>query len=196
MFLTPQVRALFKTGKLKLMERDDRVARVAEATFVIEPFEPALARELGEDIAGHLYTDSDDIRDELEAIDLTVRVGVQRVTVHAHAELPAVASLAPVLVRDVSVKRVENEKLGVWLAYSFVLAFDLTEKAARNFVLDHFGSTLLLTFARMDAPLPLGQDEPRDDEARVTMTNERGDVMFDGTGAEFTAAARRARRAM
>src|SRR3990172_9448254 len=108
MFLSEHIPALFKKGMLKLVQADDGgTKRVAEATLLIEPFPVSLARELGEDIAGHLFTEDGAIRDELESVDLRIRCGLQRVTVQAHEELPSVAVLDPVSIKDVTVKRIE-----------------------------------------------------------------------------------------
>lgn len=155
MFLTDNVPALFKKGTLKLIPGDEGgLKRVAEATLLIEPFPHQLARQLGEEIASHLFTDDNAIRDELEAVDLRMRVGLQAVTVRQHVELEPVAVLKPVSVKDVSAKRFEDKAMGrAWLQFSFVLVFSLEEKAARNFVLDEFGKPLLWSFASLQGEL-------------------------------------------
>lgn len=155
MFITSNIPALFKKGTLKLMAADDGgTRRVAEATCIVEPFSVALARELGDDIAGHLYTDADTLRDELESVDLRVRAGLQRVTVRHHEDLDPVASLSPVSVKDVSVSRIEDKSSGrAWLSLSFVLVFSLEDKPTRNFVLDEFGRHLLWSFERLQGEL-------------------------------------------
>lgn len=155
MFLTGNIPALFKKGTLKLMAADDGgTRRVAEATCIIEPFPYTLARELGDDIAAHLITDDNAIRDELEAVDLRIRAGLQRVTVRHHEDLDPVASLAPVSIKDVSAKRIEDKQTGrCWLSFSFVLVFSLELKEARNFVLDEFGKPLLWSFERLQREL-------------------------------------------
>ena len=81
MFISANVPALFKKGTLKLSQNDEgEYRRVAEAQLVIEPFLEPLARELGDEIAGHLFGDDGRIRPELEAIDLRIRSGLQHVT--------------------------------------------------------------------------------------------------------------------
>ena len=154
MFLSEKIPALFKKGTLKLVPSDDGgLRRVAEAMLLIEPFPASLAHELGEDIAGHLFDGSDEIRGELEAIDLRVRAGLQNVTVRQHEDLPVVAILSPVSIKDVAVKVIEPKDSRTFLSLSFVLVFSLEEKAARNFVLDEFGKTLLWTFQAMHGDL-------------------------------------------
>lgn len=175
MFVSSNVPALFKKGTLKLTTNDEgETRRVAETMCVIEPFPAVLAHELGEDVAGHLLNADGSIRDELESIDLRIRCGLQNVTVRHHEELEPLAKLTPVSVKDVSVKRVEDEKLGrAWLALSFVLVFSLEEKTARNFVLDEFGKPLLWTFESMHGDL-VRQAELHESLARL------GDPTGDG----------------
>lgn len=155
MFTSQNIPALFKKGTLKLQATDDGdLRRVAEATLVIEPFSVALGRELGEEIASHLFTDDGTIRDELEAIDLRVRAGLQHVTVRPDEALEPIALLSPVSLKDVSATLVEDKKTQrCWLAFSFVLVFSLEEKAARNFVLDQFGRTLFWSFESLQRSL-------------------------------------------
>lgn len=155
MFLSPNIPALFKKGTLKLTTNDDgETRRVAEATLVIEPFPVDLARQLGEEIAAHLFDDEDAIRGELESIDLRVRAGLQNVTVRTHEELEPIAILSPASIKDVSATLVEDKKSQrCWLAFSFVVVFSLEDKAARNFVLDHFGRALYWSFEAMQRDL-------------------------------------------
>ncbi len=154
MFLTEHIPALFKKGTLKLLKDGADLKRVAEATFIIEPFLPDLAHELGEDIAGHLYESDGSLRDEVDAIDLRVRAGLQRVTATHHEELAPAAVLEPVSVKDCSATRIEDEKSGkAWLSFSFVLVFDLSDKRTRNFVIDEFGNVLKLSFERLQLDL-------------------------------------------
>lgn len=166
--LPSNVAALFKKGTLKLVPTDDGYKREAEATLVIEPFNPGLARQLGEDIAEHLFADDDEIRDELEAIDLRVTVGMQNVIVRRHEELEPVAILSPVSIKDVAVKRCSKKDEDDWLACSFVLVFGLEDKEARAFVLDEFGKRLRWTFEAIQRDLleqtrlpPRGREEPQ-----------------------------------
>jgi hypothetical protein len=155
MFLSTNIPALFKKGTLKLVANDEGdLRRVAEAMLVIEPFPHPLARELGDEIAGHLFDDDNRIRPELEAIDLRVRCGLQHVTARLDEALDPLAILSPVSVKDVAVTRGEDKKRGTeWLSLQFVLVFSLEDKAARNFVLDQFGRTLLWSFEAVQREL-------------------------------------------
>lgn len=154
MFLSENIQALFKKGTLKLQETDDGLRRVAEATLLIEPFPAKLARELGEEIAVHLFDDKNVIRTELESIELNVRAGLQNVTVRHDEALEPLAVLTPVSVKDVKATVIEEKKSNRrWLSFSFVLVFSLENKQARNFVLDQFGRTLLWTFEAMQRDL-------------------------------------------
>jgi hypothetical protein len=79
---------------------------------------------------------------------------LQGVTAQPHEDLPVLVKLSPVSIKDVSVARIEDKKTGrAWLSLSFVLVFSLEEKAARNFVLDEFGKTLLWTFEGLQREL-------------------------------------------
>ena len=163
MFVSPHVKALYRKGALKLVDVDGEWRRVVEATFVIEPFQKELAHELGEDIATHLFDERGRLRDELDAISLRVSVGEQRVYATHHADLQDVAMLSPVTVKDCSAERVEEIKKGqktgrAWLKFAFVLVFDLVGKEARNFAIDEFGNTLLLSFEALQHALPLDAD--------------------------------------
>lgn len=153
MFASAHIPTLFKRCTLKLVEVEDEVKRVAEGACIIEPFTPALARELGEEIAGHLFTDEDSIRAELKGIDMRVRVPLQRVKAARHADLtPAV--LENVIVKDCKVARVEDTKaLREWLAFTFTLVFDLSDRITREFVIHNFGSAMHLTFEPMQREL-------------------------------------------
>lgn len=182
MFLTRNIPALFKKGTLKLTPAEDGgTRRVAEAMCLIEPFPAKLAAELGEEIAGHLFDGDGVIRPELEAIDLRIRTGLQSVVVRHHEELDPCALLSPVSIKDVSVKRIEDEKAGrSWLSLSFVLVFSLEEKAARNFVLDEFGKPLLWTFESMQGQL-LAEARMHEAAARL---GEGGGATLSGPGIE------------
>lgn len=154
MFASENIPALFKKGTLKLQETDDGYRRVAEAMLMIEPFPLSLARELGEDMASHLFTDDDMIRPELESIDLRARVGLQRITVRHDEALDPIAIMEPVSIKDVKATVIEDKKTKRrWLSFQFVLVFSLETKDARNFVLDEFGKTLLWSFLSLQADL-------------------------------------------
>jgi hypothetical protein len=174
MFISDNIPALFKKGTLKLQDNGDGgLRRVAEATLVIEPFPAQLAHELGEEIAGHLFTDDGLIRDELESIDLRVRCGLQKATVRLDEALDPEAIIHPASIKDVNVSRVDAKKSQrSWLSCSFVLVFSLEEREARNFVLDQFGKTLLWSFRGMQADL---LQEARLHEAIARVADPAGD---------------------
>jgi hypothetical protein len=188
MFVSENVAALFKKGKLSLVPTEDGYKREAEATLVIEPFTPRLARELGDDITEHLFTDDDEIRDELELIDLRVTVGPQNVVARRHEELEPVAILSPCVIKDVSVKRCSKKDEADWLACSFVLVFGLEDKEARAFVLDEFGKRLRWTFEAMQRDL-LSEARLHDAIATLADPDGKGEttVSVKGPGdTEFT----------
>jgi hypothetical protein len=205
MFVSENVAALFKKGTLKLVASDDGYKREAEATLVIEPFNPGLAHQLGEDIHDHLFMLDGEIRDELEAIDLRVTVGTQNVIVRRHEELEPCAILSPCTIKDVAVKRCSKKDEDDWLACSFVLVFGLEDKGARAFVLDEFGKRLRWTFEAMQRDL-LSQAEVHDAAARLgemagedwsaTLTGPDGEpVRFDSeTAKRHRAAAKNLRQ--
>lgn len=162
MFVSENVRALFKKATLKLVKDDDTVLRVVDATCHIEYFTPDLARELGEDIAEHLFAADNSIRPEIEPVGLRVKAGLQNVTVRRHEELKPVALIPLVKIRDVEVFRQDDEKAGTsWLSCTFVLNFHLTSRVAREFTLNEFGNLLCLTFEHAQQAIDLrGSDEP------------------------------------
>lgn len=154
MFASENVPALFKKGTLKLQEVEDGYRRVAEATLMIEPFPHQLAREMGEEIAVHLFDDDNMIRVELDSIALNVRAGLQRVTIRQHEELEPIAIMDTASIKDVKATVIEDKKTNRrWLSFSFVLVFSLESKEARNFVLDEFGKTLIWTFHSLQGDL-------------------------------------------
>lgn len=154
MFLSDHIPALFKKGTLKLQESEDGYRRVAEATLMIEPFPVNLAHEMGEEIAVHLFDENGAIRNELESIALNVRAGLQRVTVRHDQALEPIAVLDTASIKDVKATVIEDKKSNRrWMSFSFVLVFSLETKAARNFVLDEFGKTLLWTFVALQGDL-------------------------------------------
>lgn len=189
MFTSPNVIALFKKGTLKLTQNDEgEYRRMAEATLLIEPFTEAMARELGEEIAGHLFSDDGRIREELESIDLRVRAGLQHVTVRLDEALEPTAILSPASIKDVSCSLCEDRKAGKqWLSFSFVVVFSLEDRAARNFVLDEFGKSLLWSFERTQPELE-GLARGKEALARLAEmgTEDGGGVSLSGPGLSVT----------
>lgn len=184
MFVTENVRVLFKRANLKLVQEQGELHRVAEATFVLEPLLPELAHELGEDIAGHLFDDDEQIRPELDVIGVRMSTGLQIVTSRDHEDLKVDAELKPVRILTARVERVEDDKTGKeWLRLVFVLSFQLRDREARKFVLDKFGSWVCLSFKAM-------QEDLLDDEMKARpgvelarrFTKKMQAGMKDGTG--------------
>lgn len=154
MFVTENVRVLFKRANLKLVLEQGELHRIAEATFVLEPLAPELAHELGEDIAGHLFDENEQIRAELDVIGVRMSTGLQIVTSRDHEDLRVDAELKPVRILTARVERVEDDKTGKeWLRLVFVLSFQLRDREAQKFVLDKFGSWVCLSFKAMQEDL-------------------------------------------
>lgn len=182
MFITPHVEALFKKGALKLIRNDDdETIRVCEATCVIEPFTVNLARELGEEVSGHLFDDEGKIRREIDAVSLRVRVPRQRVTVTTHPEVASLATLEHVDVRNVRVTRMEDQKTGrEWLACAYELVVPLDSKVARGFVLDGFGRALYWSFEA-------SQMDFLDNESKARVLRSAARLGESGGGVTITA---------
>lgn len=153
MFVTPNLPALFKKATLKLVEENDTTTRAAEVAVVFSPFHAHLAREMGEDIAGHLFDDDDQIRPELSSVTLRPRVGALRVSARPVLDMDAIV-IEPVGLVSVVAKVCGNEKSGLrWLELTCTLLFSLESKLARDFVLDTFGRTRLWTFEPLQRDL-------------------------------------------
>lgn len=159
MFVSKRVRGLFKKGALKLVnDSAGDTHRMAEATWVLEPFGADLARELGDEVYNHLFDENGGIRSELEKVELRIGVGMQRVVVRSHGDLEPVATLNDVEVKDVKVERVEDLKADkVWLRLSVALVFELVGAEARSFVIDQFGNVILLDFKAIQHRLPIDE---------------------------------------
>lgn len=154
MFQTPNVSALFKKATLKLVKGDDDTPRrVAELALVFEPFVAGLAREIGEDVASHLFDDADEIREELSSVALAPRVGLLRVTARAHEKAEGV-TLDNLRLPSLTASVKEDAKNGTrWIALTAVLDLSLETAKARGFVLEGFGRPLLWTFESMQRDL-------------------------------------------
>lgn len=188
MFVSEMIPALFKKGVLKLQETDDGYRRVAEATLMIEPFPLSLARELGDEIANHLYDDNDAIRGELESIDLRPRVGLQRVSVRHDEALEPLVELDEVSVKDLCATVIEDKKTNRrWLSFSFVLTFSLHNRESRNFVIDEFGKALVWSFRPIQRDLLQNAKDARADilEAAAKL-GDHGETAIIGPDGERT----------
>ena len=160
MFVTENVLVLFKRAALKLTEVDGETLRLAEATFLIEPFPKELAHELGEDVAMHLFESDGRIAEAVESVGLRLRLGLQTVTVRSHPDAAPTACLHHCAVKACRAERIDELKQGKetgrsWLAFQFVLVFDLRERVHRNFVIDQFGNQLHVSFTSEQQALPL-----------------------------------------
>jgi hypothetical protein len=150
MFLTPKVPALFKKGTLKLVDDDGPSVRRVGGSHAGDRAVPggnsrtnSVKRSPGTSSTAPTTSAPSwraiDLRDALRTAE-----GHRRSSTKTSAPC---ATLTPVSIKDVSVTRIEDKKTGrAWLSLACVLVFSLEDKAARNFVLDEFGKTLLWTF--------------------------------------------------
>lgn len=163
MFKSRDLKCQFKRAALKMVSDPKGVDhRVCEATLVIEPLPRSLALELGADVAGHLFDEKQMMRGEVDNIMLHINAGLQRVTVKSHFELDAIAMLEPVEIDSLKATRIDDEKNGKsWFSLAFVLIFELSDKAARSFTIDHFGNPVYLTFNKLQRDLPLGTPDKK-----------------------------------
>lgn len=154
MFLTPNVLAQFKKATLKLVKGDGgETTRAAEAALVFDPFTAELAREMGEDLADHLFTADNQIRAELSAVTLRPRVGALRITARPAQDMDG-TEIEPVGLSTVTATVKEDERSGhCSLVLTATLVFSLESKVARDFVLDSFGRSLLWTFEPLQRDL-------------------------------------------
>lgn len=198
MFLTKNVQCLFKKAALKLETNDEgRECRMCEATLVIGMLSIQLARELGDEIAGHLFDENGGMRHEVDNIMLHVDVGLQRVTFRSHWELEPVAILEPVSIKSLRATREEDLKKGTtWFELAVVVAFELTDKAARSLTIDHFGNPVFLTYESMQHALPLADriadaiTDPNNpavqDFARKVAGSDGGSVSIEAGGRKIS----------
>jgi hypothetical protein len=70
-------RSVGRTETLK----DEVVAAVTEVSLVVDSLTPDLTADLGDNIAGHCFTDENQIRDEFTKLDFRLRERQQKVTV-------------------------------------------------------------------------------------------------------------------
>jgi hypothetical protein len=154
MFATPNLPILFKNAKLTVNDDNERFAAV---TFVLEPFTPALAKELGDDVASHFYDRRGVVRPEFTRIGFQAQPGtrVQILTVRAAPDAPGTTVIKPVVIDSYEVTKPdpEKERLKLTIAASFSLA----EKTNRAFAIDRFGTGIYLTFQSAQGALDLGE---------------------------------------
>lgn len=153
MFLTPNLPILFKNAKLTVNDENERFAAVI---FVLEPFTPALAHELGEEVASHFYDSRGVVRPEFTKIDFRTQPGtrVQYLTVRAAPDAIGTTVIKPVVIDSYEVTKPdpEKERLKLTIAASFSLA----EKTNRAFAIDRFGTGIYVTFENAQRSLDLG----------------------------------------
>lgn len=161
MFTSENVPAFLKSVNLRLDKEGDRFAF---CVFTIEPFMPHLAHELGEEVAEHLFEGAGPKalpRDEVGGIVFNLDFPRQRLAARSHEDLDPVAVLDHVGIGKLKVDRVEDEDGDAppILKLSFQVEIALNERRAIDFVVQHFGTALLLTFKPMQRDLPLDDAE-------------------------------------
>lgn len=154
MFLSKNLPLLFKNAKLMVNEDNERFAAV---TFVLEPFTPALAHELGDEVANHMYDSRGVVRPEFTKIGFQTQPGtrVQNLTVRAAPDAPGTTVIKPVVIDSYEVTKPDPEKERLKLTIS--ASFSLAEKTNRAFAIDRFGTGIYVTF--QNAQLDLGLSE-------------------------------------
>jgi hypothetical protein len=152
MFSTPHVGLTIHSAKLRIGSNSNGdVTKEAEITLVCEPFPYHLAQELGDSVAGHLFTREKEpaVRVELESIQLDPRVPAQRVFVFADTRGEvAIGMLQQVAFGALKVTKVVNEKSGmVWLKASITATVDLGWREHRDWLIANFGEIRFFSFA-------------------------------------------------
>jgi hypothetical protein len=143
MFLSKNLPVLFKNATLKVNEENERFALV---TFVLEPFTPKLAHELGEEVASHFYDDRGVVRPEFTKIGFQAQPGtrVQILTVRAAPDAPGSAEIQPLRIEGYEVSKPDPEKERLKL--TMTASFSLAERTHRAFAIDRFGTAIYATF--------------------------------------------------
>lgn len=146
MFTTPNLPSLLKRVTFKLVEVPgaDTKQRVADVAAVLDPFTPALAHELGEDVAAHLFDEDDDLLPHVRDIRLDVPPLLQRVTVRFAPDLPVDAVFDEVTLRSLQVTRVEAAE-DAWYRATVAMHVPLRDAEAQALA-RLFGSLVSLTF--------------------------------------------------
>jgi hypothetical protein len=146
MFQTKDV--MLKVKAAKLVESEDskgNPVKMAEVQLVRETFPIHLARELGEEVASHLWTEDDAIRHELDSITLDPRIPNQRLAIRAVPDMPA-TELQHVEVGKMTFARQEDDKTGEeWIRATIRIRFDLAPKVHREWLIMHFGEVALFS---------------------------------------------------
>lgn len=153
MFTTPNLPTLLKRVTFKLVEQPgaDAKARMAEVAAVLDPFTPDLARELGKDVAGHLFDGADAMLPGVRDIRLDVPPLLQRVTVRWARDLAVEAVFDEVVLRALQVTRVETAD-DAWYRATLGLHVPLRDAEAQALA-RVFGALVALTFEAHQRPL-------------------------------------------
>lgn len=183
MFASRDEWMVVKAAKLSVVEDDKKVEhRMAEVQLVIEDLPRALASEMGEDVAGHLFTDGGAVRHELASITLDPRVQNQRISVRQVVDGPA-TEIHDVEVLSLTCARQEDEKTGKeWIRATARVRFDLAPRIHREWLSMHFGYGLHFSF---DAEQLDMLDDARSAAKRLgdmgggTLTDDKGNVILD-----------------
>jgi hypothetical protein len=135
MFTTPNVRAGLKAISLRVEESEDGDRRVADCTFVVDPFTRALAGELDPLVAEHVFLpgtlkgpafETDVPRHEVLDISFDLGIPPQRLDLRIALDMPESALVLPYLtIRKLRVTRPKPDKPKI--VCSFVAGFDIDE---------------------------------------------------------------------
>lgn len=171
---------------------DDVTGVIAAIRLSLEPLTPALAKELGPDIAAHCFTDKGQIRQEMTQLRCRIRPKPQKVTARMAADVDEHAVLRQVRFKYLTVaKRGEeqgektdkkNKKVSPQkevLRVTLHGLVDMAEGSHRDFLGRRFGDTLFFTLEDEAQALPLEtreteDDEPADDDAGAALPLEDG----------------------
>lgn len=168
MFVSRDIPCAIRAVALKIETDDGVEKRVAHASVQVEPFLPALAHELGEDIYDHLFMrdpqdiDQDVPKPEIAEVGFLIRCGLQRIEAKAHPDLKVEAELRNVRITKVRVTRPDPDKPR--LSLGFTLSIELTSKSVMDWIVRAFARVNHLTFTReqLDLIAPEGEQAPRE----------------------------------
>lgn len=158
MFRTDRVAMVLAKANLRIVKDDRDVEhRVAICGLVVDPFEATLARELGDDIAGHFFTEDNQIRPELGRVVLNPRVPQQMVHLLTAPDMKtATAKIRYVDVLALAVNVEEDSKSGQrWLKCTVQIRFGMAEREHRELLAARFGDKLWWTWSAEQMPLEL-----------------------------------------
>lgn len=147
MFLTRDVWMVIKKATLTIAEDNEGVERrMAEVALVLDPFPMPLARELGEDVADHIFTPDGALRQEVSSITLDPRVPQQCMHATSAVGHPG-TDIRNVDIDSLAVAKQEDKQSGkVWFRATFKARFDLGPKVNREWLVRYFGLGLNFSF--------------------------------------------------